>query len=78
MRVLYDGGAVTARRVIVALPPTLAGRLHYTPALPAARDALTQQVPMGSVIGPLLHLAPQYSRQRARTASKSAGLARAG
>jgi monoamine oxidase len=50
VRVLYDGGAVTARRVIVALPPALAGRLHYTPALPAARDALTQQVPMGSVI----------------------------
>lgn len=48
--VRYDGGAVSARRVVVALPPTLAGRLRYTPAMPALRDQLTQQVPMGSVI----------------------------
>lgn len=46
----YDGGELRARRAIVALPPALAGRLTYTPALPARRDALTQQLPMGSVI----------------------------
>lgn len=54
-----DGGATVvadgcnelrARRVIVALPPALAGRIDYTPALPAARDQLTQRMPMGSVI----------------------------
>ena len=27
---------VTGKRVIVAIPPTLAGRIHYEPALPAA------------------------------------------
>ena len=43
-------GDVRARRAIVALPPTLAGRLDYEPALPAARDQLTQRIPMGSVI----------------------------
>ena len=43
-------GAVTARHVVVAIPPTLAGRLRYLPPLPAARDALTQQFPAGSVI----------------------------
>ena len=43
-----DGGAVRARRVIVAVPPALAGRIDYTPALPPARDALTQRMPMGS------------------------------
>lgn len=48
--VTHDRGEVSARQVIVALPPTLAGRLRYAPPLPAARDALTQQVPMGSVI----------------------------
>jgi monoamine oxidase len=48
--VRYDGGEVSARRVVVTLPPALAGRLRYSPALPAARDQLTQQVPMGSVI----------------------------
>lgn len=39
-----------ARRAIVALAPTLAGRIAYAPALPAARDLLTQRVPNGSVI----------------------------
>ncbi|GAB3035098.1 flavin monoamine oxidase family protein [Mycobacterium bourgelatii] len=41
---------VTGRHVIVAIPPTLAGRIRYLPPLPAARDALTQQFPAGSVI----------------------------
>ncbi|MEX1179032.1 MAG: FAD-dependent oxidoreductase [Nitriliruptor sp.] len=49
-----DGGRVRARRVVVALPPTLAGRIDYRPALPADRDLLTQRVPMGAVIK--LHL----------------------
>lgn len=48
--VLADGALVSARRVIVAIPPTLAGRIAYSPALPAARDQLTQRVPAGSVI----------------------------
>jgi monoamine oxidase len=48
--VRHDGGEVFARRVVVALPPALAGRLRYAPAMPALRDQLTQQVPMGSVI----------------------------
>ena len=43
-------GEVRARRVIVALPPALAGRLVYDPPLPAPRDQLTQRMPMGSVI----------------------------
>ncbi|MEU0405199.1 flavin monoamine oxidase family protein [Streptomyces sp. NPDC006197] len=50
VRVHFDGGEISAQRVIVAIPPTLAGRLTYEPALPAARDGLTQQIPMGSVI----------------------------
>jgi monoamine oxidase len=43
-------GEVRARRVIVALPPTLAGRIDYDPPLPGPRDQLTQRMPMGSVI----------------------------
>ncbi|WP_067823140.1 flavin monoamine oxidase family protein [Nocardia inohanensis] len=50
VRVSYPGGTVTAGYAIVAIPPTLAGRLDYRPALPATRDGLTQQIPMGSVI----------------------------
>jgi monoamine oxidase len=43
-----DGFAVSAERVIVAIPPALASRIHYAPALPSYRDALTQRVPMGN------------------------------
>ncbi|MEU4226983.1 flavin monoamine oxidase family protein [Nonomuraea sp. NPDC026600] len=39
-----------AAHVVVAIPPTLSGRITYEPALPAARDGLTQRLPMGSVI----------------------------
>ena len=34
----------------MAVPPLLAGRIHYTAALPARRDQLTARMPMGSVI----------------------------
>jgi len=44
------GVIATAARAIVALPPTLAGRLVYEPPMPAVRDQLTQRVPAGSVI----------------------------
>jgi monoamine oxidase len=50
-----DGGSagpasVRARRAIVAVPPTIAGRIAYGPPLPALRDQLTQRMPQGSVI----------------------------
>ncbi len=50
VRALGDTLTVSAERAIIALPPTLAGRLRYTPALPGARDQLTQRMPMGTVI----------------------------
>ncbi len=58
-RIAQTRGAVTVttdhesyrgKRVVVTLPPTLAGRIDYAPALPALRDQLTQRVPMGTVI----------------------------
>lgn len=45
-----DRGAVQARRAIVAIPPALAGRIDYAPALPGRRDQLTQRLPQGSAI----------------------------
>jgi monoamine oxidase len=45
-----DGFSVKAQRVVVAIPPTLAGRIEYSPAMPALRDQLTQRMPMGTVI----------------------------
>src|SRR5215208_2080809 len=45
-----DAGTVSARRAIVAIPPTLAGRIVYDPPLPGHRDQLTQRMPQGTVI----------------------------
>lgn len=47
---LRDRESLDAKRVILAIPPTLAGRIHYSPGLSARRDQLTQRVPMGTVI----------------------------
>jgi monoamine oxidase len=49
--VYSDRGLVAkGKQVIVAMAPSLAGRIRYTPRLPALRDQLTQRVPNGSVI----------------------------
>jgi monoamine oxidase len=45
-----DGTTATAKRVIVALPPTLTSRIAYDPPLPGHRDQLTQRMPQGSVV----------------------------
>lgn len=50
VRIESDTVIVNARRAVLAIPPTLAGRLRYRPALPGYRDQLTQRVPMGTVI----------------------------
>jgi monoamine oxidase len=43
-------GPITADRVVVAIAPTLAGRITYDPPLSGIRDQLTQRMPQGSVI----------------------------
>jgi monoamine oxidase len=45
-----DAGNWTAKRVIVAVAPILAGRIDYEPVMPASRDGLTQRMPQGSAI----------------------------
>lgn len=50
VHVVSDTLAVHAQHVVVAIPPTLAGRIHYDPILPIERDQLTQRMPMGSII----------------------------
>jgi monoamine oxidase len=44
-----DHLTVKAKHVIVAIPPVLAGRIHYEPGLPASRDHLTQRYPQGTL-----------------------------
>jgi monoamine oxidase len=43
-------GRYRADEVVVAIPPALAGRIDYTPKLPARRDGVTERFPAGSVI----------------------------
>jgi monoamine oxidase len=45
-----DKAAISAKHVIVAIPPALAGRIVYDPPLPGYRDQLTQRFPMGACI----------------------------
>jgi monoamine oxidase len=44
-----DGAVARGRRAIVAIAPTLAGRIAYDPPLPGYRDQLTQRMPLGTV-----------------------------
>ncbi len=50
VEVTSDRLTVRARRVIVAVPPTLAGRISYDPPMPAIRDGLSQRMAQGSVV----------------------------
>jgi monoamine oxidase len=45
-----DALSVSSSRAIVAIPPTLAGRIFYEPALPPLRDQLTQRMPEGTLM----------------------------
>jgi monoamine oxidase len=47
--VVSDVISVSAKRVVVAIPPTLAGRISYDPILPFARDQLTQRYGQGAL-----------------------------
>ena len=56
VHVIADNLELVARKAIIAIPPTLAGRLVYSPTLAdlagdgGLRDQLTQRVPQGTVI----------------------------
>src|SRR3712207_6794874 len=59
-----SGDSFSADRVVVALPPTLAGRLLYDPLLPAWRDQLCQRVPAGTVVKTFAAYARPFWRSR--------------
>lgn len=50
VQVQADDLTVTGEYAVVAIPPAMAGRIDYDPALPASRDGLTQRAPMGAVV----------------------------
>jgi monoamine oxidase len=65
--VVSEKGTHHAKRLIMAVPPALAGRIQYNQPLPVRRDGLTQRMPMGSVIK--IHVA--YARPFWREAGLS-------
>jgi monoamine oxidase len=48
--VVTDSGTWRAQRVVVAVPPPLAARIVWEPALPAEHDQLLQRLPMGTLM----------------------------
>ena len=49
VRVVTADSSITARHVVVTLPPAHVTRLHWAPALPVWRASLLARMPMGSV-----------------------------
>jgi monoamine oxidase len=45
-----DGAVARGKQALVAIAPTLAGRIGYDPPLSGYRDQLTQRMPMGTVV----------------------------
>jgi monoamine oxidase len=62
-----DDLEVEARRVIVAIPPTLTSRIAYDPPMPALRDQLTQRIPQGAVIKCMAIYDEPFWRERGLT-----------
>jgi monoamine oxidase len=48
--VMADGVEVAARRVVVAVPPILAARIDYAPALPSAKRKLLRAITPGNLV----------------------------
>jgi len=48
--VVSAAGTWRGQRVVVAVPPPLAARIDWSPALPALHDQLFQRLPMGSLM----------------------------
>lgn len=73
-----DRIVVTARRAIVAVPPSLAAAIDYSPAMPGTREQLLQRYPQGSVIKveavyPTPFCAPTASRARRSATARPCG-----
>jgi monoamine oxidase len=56
--------AVRARRVVVAVPPSIADRIRYEPLLPAARGQIHERVAMGSTVKVLATYNRAFWRER--------------
>jgi monoamine oxidase len=60
-------GSWRGRYAVVTVPPPLASRITYTPAMSAMRDGLTQRMPMGCVIKTHIAYARPFWREKGLT-----------
>ena len=58
-----DQASFAGRFAIVAVPPTLAGRIDYRPGLPCERDQLLQRVPQGATTKCVVSFARPFWRE---------------
>ncbi|XP_028992863.1 amine oxidase [flavin-containing] [Betta splendens] len=59
-----DQQSFTAKYVIVATPPALNLKMHFTPELPPLRNQLIHRVPMGSVIKCMVYYKENFWRRK--------------
>lgn len=64
VELITDKGSHQARRVIMAIPPTMLLRITQTPLLPGWRDQLLQRQPQGAVIKCMAHYTTPFWRDR--------------
>jgi monoamine oxidase len=72
VEVCSDHAQIRGQRAIVTVPPTLAGRIQYSPPLSADRDQLMQSAPMGSVVKVLVIYDAPFWRKRGLNGQASA------
>lgn len=58
-----DGSSFSAEYVILALPPAMQMRFHYSPPLPPHRNQLIQRMPMGTVIKCMIYYSSNFWRK---------------
>lgn len=64
VRVKTESDEIVAKYVIIAVSPTLAGRIRYEPPMPASRDGLMQRMPMGTAIKMMLVYETPFWREQ--------------
>ena len=69
-----DDVIARGRRAIVAIAPTLAGRIAYDPPLPGYRDQLTQRMPLGTVAKCMAIYAEPFWRSEGLTGQATSDL----
>ncbi|MBL0923996.1 MAG: flavin monoamine oxidase family protein [Sphingomonadaceae bacterium] len=64
IRVIHRGGEITARRLVLAIPPSALARIDISPPLPANARYIADRMPLGSVVKFLVAYKSPFWRER--------------